>query len=133
MVWIHRGTKWPPRSPTVCQMLCYVSVILCWTFEKAGSPCLMSGVDHNLIGEISHILGYRAVKFKCQILLSLCVCSVVSDSLRLYGLYPTKLLCPWDSSGKNTGGGCHALLQGLFLTQGLNLNLLRILLCRQIL
>ena len=26
---------------------------------------------------------------------------------------PTRLLCPWDSSGKNTGVGCHALLQGL--------------------
>ena len=29
--------------------------------------------------------------------------SVVSDSLRLYGLYPTRLLCPWDFLGKNTG------------------------------
>ena len=28
------------------------------------------------------------------------------------------LLCPWDSPGKNTGVGCHALLQGIFLTQG---------------
>ena len=25
---------------------------------------------------------------------------------------------PWDSPGKNTGVGCHALLQGIFLTQG---------------
>ena len=36
-------------------------------------------------------------------------------------------LCPWDSPGKNTGVGCHALLQGLFLTQRLNLGLLRLL------
>ena len=27
-------------------------------------------------------------------------------------LWPTRLLCPWDSPGKNTGVGCHALLQG---------------------
>ena len=27
---------------------------------------------------------------------------------------PTRLLCPWDSPGKNTGVGCHALLQGIF-------------------
>ena len=33
-----------------------------------------------------------------------------------------RLLCPWDSPGKNTGVGCHALLQGIFLTQGLNLS-----------
>ena len=35
--------------------------------------------------------------------------------------------CPWDSPGKDTGVGCHALLQGIFLNQGLNLNLLRLL------
>ena len=31
---------------------------------------------------------------------------------------PTKLLCLWDFSGKNTGTGCHFLLQGFFPTQG---------------
>ena len=30
----------------------------------------------------------------------------------------------WDSSGKNTGVGCHFLLQGIFLTQESNLHLL---------
>ena len=44
--------------------------------------------------------------------------------LRPYGLYPTRLLCPWDFPGKNTGVGCHFLLQGIFLTQGSNLRLL---------
>ena len=37
---------------------------------------------------------------------------------------PMGLLCPWDSSGKNTGLGCLALLQGISLTQGLNSGLL---------
>ena len=46
--------------------------------------------------------------------------SVVSDSLRSHGLQPARLLCPWNSPGKNTGVGCHALLQGIFPTQGLN-------------
>ena len=32
----------------------------------------------------------------------------------------SRLLCSWDSPGKNTGEGCHALLQGIFPTQGLN-------------
>ena len=50
---------------------------------------------------------------------------VVSDSLRSHGLEPTSFLCPWDSPGKNTGVGCHALLQGFFPTQGSNLSLLR--------
>ena len=34
------------------------------------------------------------------------------------------LICPWDFPGKNTGVGCHFLLQGIFLTQGLNTHLL---------
>ena len=40
--------------------------------------------------------------------------------LRPHGLQPTRLLCPWDSPGKNTGVGCHALLQGISQTWGLN-------------
>ena len=38
-----------------------------------------------------------------------------------------------DSPGKNTGEGCHALLPGIFMTQGWNLPLLRLLHCRRIL
>ena len=43
----------------------------------------------------------------------------MSDSLQLHGVQPAGLLCPWDSPGKNTGMGCHALLQGIFPTQGI--------------
>ena len=53
--------------------------------------------------------------------------SVMSDSLQSYGLYPTRLLCLWNFLGKNTGVGCHFLLQGIFLTQGLNLHFLHLL------
>ena len=35
-----------------------------------------------------------------------------------------QVLCPWDSPGKNIGVDCHALLQGIFPTQGSNLCLL---------
>ena len=35
----------------------------------------------------------------------------MSDSVRPHGQQPTRLLCPWDSPGKNTGVGCHFLLQ----------------------
>ena len=34
---------------------------------------------------------------------------------------PARLLCPWGSPDKNTRVGCHALHQGIFLTQGSNL------------
>ena len=47
-------------------------------------------------------------------------CSIVSDSLQPHGVEPTRLLCPWDSPGKNTGVDYHALLQGIFPTQRWN-------------
>ena len=50
-------------------------------------------------------------------------CSVKSNSLQHHGLSLARLLCPWDSPGKNTGVGCHALLQGIYPTQGSNLGL----------
>ena len=59
--------------------------------------------------------------------LSCQVTSDVFDSLRPHGLWPAKLLCPWDSSGKNTGVGCYTLLQGIFPTQGWNPGLLHLL------
>ena len=37
--------------------------------------------------------------------------SAVSKSSRPHGLQPSRLLCPWDSPGKNTGVGCYAFLQ----------------------
>ena len=46
------------------------------------------------------------------------------------GLWPSRLLCPWDSPGKNTGVSCHFLPQRIFPTQGSNLCLLP---CRRIL
>ena len=55
---------------------------------------------------------------------------VVSDSLWLHGLEPTRLLCLWNPTGKNTRVVSCSLLQGIFPTQRLNPGLLC---CRQIL
>ena len=61
----------------------------------------------------------------------LCVCVCVSvhahlvmfNSLRPHGLQPARFLGPWNFPGKNSGIGCHFLLQGIFLTQRSNLHL----------
>ena len=45
------------------------------------------------------------------------VASGVSDSLRPHALQRVRLAGRWDSPGKNTGAGCHFLLQGIFPTQ----------------
>ena len=44
----------------------------------------------------------------------------MSNSLQPYGQQPSMVLCPWDFPGKNTGVGCHFLLQGIFPTKELN-------------
>ena len=46
----------------------------------------------------------------------ICCCLVAKlcpTALRLYGLWPTRLLFPWNFPSKNTGTGCHYLLQGI--------------------
>ena len=58
------------------------------------------------------------------------VASVVSSSLRSRALQPTSLLCPWNSPVRNSGVGCHFLLQEIFPHEEWNLYLLN---CRQIL
>ena len=58
------------------------------------------------------------------------MCAWVLSCFSGVGLFATlgtvavKLFCPWDSPGKNAGVGCHALLQGIFLTQGSNAHFL---------
>ena len=51
-------------------------------------------------------------------------CSVVSNSLPFHVLQPSRLPCPWDFSGKNSGEGRHFRLQGIFATQGSSWGLL---------
>ena len=69
---------------------------------------------------------YVRVTFLCVGCVCVCVCvcaserSVMSDSLRPTGPYPTRFFCPWNFPGRNTGVGCHALLQGIFPTQESN-------------
>ena len=74
-----------------------------------------------------HFSNYLMFKWgKAVILFIEAACSGMSESLQPYGL-SSKLLCPWGSPDKNTGVGCHFLLQGIFLTQGLNPYLLCLL------
>ena len=61
------------------------------------------------------VLSLRVDKVVNQSLICCCCCcwvaSVVSDSARPHWWKPTRLPRPWDSPGKNTGVGCHFLLQ----------------------
>ena len=85
------------------------------------------------VNQMKHIdHGAQAVK-DAEAVTFLCVCvshSVMSDSSRPHGLQLSRLLCPWDSPGKNNGVGYHFLSQWTFPTQRLNPDLPH---CRQIL
>ena len=69
----------------------------------------------------------ETISLKPYIRLHACsVASVVPDSSQPYELQPSKLFCPWDSPGKNSGVCCHPP-PGIFPTQRLNLGLRRLL------
>ena len=52
-----------------------------------------------------------AWSFRGRVLIEAGACALSRIRLRPRGLQPARLLCPWDSPGKNTGVGCHFLLQ----------------------
>ena len=58
---------------------------------------------------------FLAIKYFKVIWVSEWSHSVVSDSLRPHGPWPTRLLCPWNFPGKSTGVGCHFLLQVIYV------------------
>ena len=98
------------------------------TFSLVFSPrsCIDLGFQLGLWSVLSKTfclvwgVGPSFVLFACVCL----VTQVLSNSLRPHGLWPTRLLCPWDFLGKNTTVGCQFLLQGTLPTKGSNPSLL---------
>ena len=81
--------------------------------------CTFSQRMPDILQHISPPLGEKKKKKKWKLLGCFRLCDPMD---------PTRLLCPWDFPGKNTGVGCHSLLQGIFSNQGSNLGLPH---CRQ--
>ena len=113
-----RGSSWS-RDWT------HVSLhLLCW---QAGSlPLVPPGKSWHAADALYIFAEWMKVKCESESVSH----TVMSDSLWRHELLPARLLCPWNYPGKNTGVGCHSLLQGIFSTQGSNPGLLH---CRQIL
>ena len=89
------------------------------------------GTEHVEI--VSSVSPSTVVLLKAPLHLSTCWwlqqhCYFVAKScLALLRTAGRQSLCPWDFPGENTGVGCHFLLQGIFLTQGLTLLVLCLL------
>ena len=106
------------RKPTYIQM---ISLFLCWfkfyLLSFAQNKLFMSPQYTHIKTNISNGLQVPQNAFPHPSLrshvLRMCVKSLQSCT----ALQPARLLCPWDSPSKNTGVGCSALLQEIFLTQ----------------
>ena len=118
----------------VCPLLSIslpLPLFLSWWFltcTSADAPCWF--LSSNLTFPPVHFLQFPEPFFKMlSLLLWLAYftnkntgsCVVVLSRVQLFephGLWPARLLCPWDFPSKNTGVGCRFLLQGIFLTEG---------------
>ena len=94
-----------------------------WGYSQWGHKCVWHGWATNSISiecffscwgtEAAHLLQElnttNVVKGQE---LTCCVCSAMANSLGPHGLWPTRLLCPWDFPGKNAGAGCISFSRG---------------------
>ena len=110
---------------TVCETLS-MSV----TFIFKNYLCAISVGKHRRLTEQNYIRPRNILTSRQKVKVKVSVAHSYPTLCDPRTVQPTRLLCPWDSPGKNTGVGCNVFLQGIFLTQGLNLSLLH---CRQIL
>ena len=106
------------EQPLKCQIVSDYSVTVCGRILK-------TSLQQKSFGFLQ-FLQFPFLK-RSQLLKKL---SHIQCFLRPHGLQPARPICPWDFPGKNTGVGCHFLLQGIFLTKRLNPCLLH---CRPIL
>ena len=100
---------------------CAVTGTLCWCQEvlspvpSRSSHCVPPMEDSLEAVNFCDFTNTARALFLCRFQKETCCCcqvtSVVSDSVRPHRWQPTRLPCPWDSPGKNTGVGCHFLLQ----------------------
>ena len=105
-----RGRVWTVETS---RSLCHEShPVVCWQFfqrERLGRLSSLIKIQLSQPSRLLHISPH-CPHLKCHP----CCCwvtSVMSDSVLLHRRQPTGLSHPWDSPGKNTGVGCHFLLQ----------------------
>ena len=88
---------------TVCwrDQSLHMTLLMWWDYHKGSSHTQLLTVPK------SHPMQW----VEPCVCVCVCVCALSCISLQPHGLQPTRLLYPWDSPGKNTGVGCHFLLQ----------------------
>ena len=75
----------------------------------------LESVTQSKVSQKEKINIYQRIQVKSRKVVRVCQVSLVmSNSVQPYGPQPARLLCLWDSPGKNTRVDCNALLQGIF-------------------
>ena len=122
----NKQQNWDPKSgmsdPRAFWLSNVFLIVMSW---KVGTGRVWrTWTEPSTLKHILHFIKWKKVK-----LLVSQSCPTLSDPMDCSPPGYMEFLCPWNSPGKNTGVGCHSLLQGIFPTQGSNLGLLH---CRQI-
>ena len=82
-----------------------------WRRERLPTPVFWPREFHGLYSPWGHKELDTTEQISLHFVPAAAAASVVSDSVRPQRRQPTRLPRPWDSPGKNTGVGCHFLLQ----------------------
>ena len=93
------------------------SLVLLCHHQKSGVICISKVIDispGNLDSSLCFIQPGISHNTLCIVVVA--VVKSLSHVWLLRPHEPARLLCPWDSPGKNTGVVCHFLLQGIFPT-----------------
>ena len=120
-VWVNSGSWWWTGRPGVLRFMGWQSVGHDWATDLIWYIFMSNFIFFLIIILLwTHPKSLSILwKFNVSWLYdNLCYCccrwyvaSVMSDSMRPHRRQPTRLCRPWDSPGKNTGVGCHFLLQ----------------------
>ena len=115
---LKRPAYWVKQQQERFSILIVSNILLeqSWEFvpSNATSTLMTDSLMHPGLPPKPHNCSYTLSKWKVTVL----VAQSRQTLLQPHGLQLSRLLCPWDSPGRNTGAGCHALLPGVFPIQG---------------
>ena len=139
----HARLPCPPLSPGVCSNFTFTELVMLFVYllfiaAYNGRVEWLQRRPHGLqswkylLSACTHAKSLSRVRLFVTLWIAARQASLsITKSLQSCPIWcgpmdSARLLCPWDSPGKDTGVGCCALLQGIFLTQGSNPSLLRL-------
>ena len=127
-MWLNPHPEWELYSQFTVDSVQFSCSVMFNSFETPWTAAHQASVSIVSSRSLLKLMSIESVMPSIHLILSIHCCCLVAKLrltlLQVHGLQPTRPLCPWDFSGKNTGVGCYFPLQGLLPMQGLNPGLL---------